>query len=252
MVLRRKRGSPRPSRHLDSGCHSDETGPGPETCRPCTRRAGRIVPRFENRGRMTRPDPPARIASLRGRALLTVAVGRSLVARADRSGGSRREGAARAALHEITLHLVLGSALACFVVLAFMRSWRDRPHQAAARRRPRPHPRHHPGQPRPAAPILMTTLTLVACRLSLALGTGPGAEERYTIAVVVIGGQSLSLLLTLVVTRSSTPSSTSWARPSRRASACSTYAARGRAPQTAEGAAAGRHGRAAHATVRRA
>jgi HAE1 family hydrophobic/amphiphilic exporter-1 len=36
--------------------------------------------------------------------------------------------------------------------------------------------------------------------LPLALGTGPGAEERYTIAVVVIGGQSLSLLLTLIVT----------------------------------------------------
>ncbi|MBY0307990.1 MAG: efflux RND transporter permease subunit, partial [Phycisphaerales bacterium] len=49
-------------------------------------------------------------------------------------------------------------------------------------------------------PILMTTLALVGGMIPLALGTGPGAQERRAIAVVVIGGQTLCLLVTLLVT----------------------------------------------------
>src|SRR2546425_10860070 len=48
-------------------------------------------------------------------------------------------------------------------------------------------------------PILMTTMALVGGMLPLALGTGPGAEERRAVAVVVIGGERASLLSTLLL-----------------------------------------------------
>ena len=47
-------------------------------------------------------------------------------------------------------------------------------------------------------PILMTTISFVAGMLPLLIATGPGAEERRSIAVVASGGQTLSLLLTLL------------------------------------------------------
>jgi len=47
-------------------------------------------------------------------------------------------------------------------------------------------------------PILMTTISFVVGLLPLLIATGPGAEERRSIAVLAVGGQTLSLLLTLL------------------------------------------------------
>jgi len=47
-------------------------------------------------------------------------------------------------------------------------------------------------------PILMTTLSFVAGLLPLLIATGPGAEERRSIAILAVGGQTLSLALTLL------------------------------------------------------
>jgi HAE1 family hydrophobic/amphiphilic exporter-1 len=46
----------------------------------------------------------------------------------------------------------------------------------------------------------MTTIAFVAGLLPLLIGTGPGAEERRSIAVLAAGGQTMSLLLTLLAT----------------------------------------------------
>jgi len=49
-------------------------------------------------------------------------------------------------------------------------------------------------------PILMTTLAIIAGMLPVALGKGDGAASRASLATAVVGGQSLCLLITLLVT----------------------------------------------------
>jgi HAE1 family hydrophobic/amphiphilic exporter-1 len=49
-------------------------------------------------------------------------------------------------------------------------------------------------------PILMTTVMLVAAMVPIALGQGPGAGARASMAKVIIGGQMMSLVLALLVT----------------------------------------------------
>jgi len=49
-------------------------------------------------------------------------------------------------------------------------------------------------------PILMTTLAIIAGMLPVALGRGDGAASRASLATVVVGGQALCLLVTLLVT----------------------------------------------------
>lgn len=49
-------------------------------------------------------------------------------------------------------------------------------------------------------PILMTTVMLIAAMIPIALGRGAGSGSRASLAKVVLGGQTLSLLLTLLLT----------------------------------------------------
>jgi HAE1 family hydrophobic/amphiphilic exporter-1 len=48
-------------------------------------------------------------------------------------------------------------------------------------------------------PILMTTVTLIAGMIPIALGSGPGAASRASMANVIIGGQALSLVISLLI-----------------------------------------------------
>jgi HAE1 family hydrophobic/amphiphilic exporter-1 len=49
-------------------------------------------------------------------------------------------------------------------------------------------------------PILMTTLAIIAGMLPVALGRGDGSASRASLAMVVVGGQALCLIVTLLVT----------------------------------------------------
>ncbi|WKZ34001.1 MAG: efflux RND transporter permease subunit [Thermodesulfobacteriota bacterium] len=48
-------------------------------------------------------------------------------------------------------------------------------------------------------PILMTTLSIVAAMLPVTFGKGDGSAARASMAIVIVGGQMLSLIVTLVV-----------------------------------------------------
>ncbi|MEK7851353.1 MAG: efflux RND transporter permease subunit, partial [Deltaproteobacteria bacterium] len=49
-------------------------------------------------------------------------------------------------------------------------------------------------------PILMTTISIVFGMLPIALGKGDGSASRASMAMVMVGGQTLSLLITLLMT----------------------------------------------------
>ena len=49
-------------------------------------------------------------------------------------------------------------------------------------------------------PILMTTLTLIMGVLPMLISHGEGADSRRSLAIVIVGGQALSLLITLLMT----------------------------------------------------
>ncbi|MBI2414177.1 MAG: efflux RND transporter permease subunit [Deltaproteobacteria bacterium] len=48
-------------------------------------------------------------------------------------------------------------------------------------------------------PILMTTLAIIAGMLPVTLGSGDGSASRASLAIVIVGGQALCLLVTLLI-----------------------------------------------------
>ena len=48
-------------------------------------------------------------------------------------------------------------------------------------------------------PILMTTFAIIAGMLPITFGSGDGSSSRASMAIVIVGGQALCLIVTLVV-----------------------------------------------------
>jgi HAE1 family hydrophobic/amphiphilic exporter-1 len=62
-------------------------------------------------------------------------------------------------------------------------------------------------------PILMTTFSIIAGLIPVAIGIGAGSEQRASIAVTIIGGQALCLVLTLLVVPVAYAWMAEWKRP---------------------------------------
>ncbi len=62
-------------------------------------------------------------------------------------------------------------------------------------------------------PILMTTFSIIAGLIPVAIGIGAGSEQRASIAVTIIGGQTMCLVLTLLVVPVAYAWMAEWKRP---------------------------------------
>ena len=62
------------------------------------------------------------------------------------------------------------------------------------------HPGPDGGRRARLRPILMTTFAIIAGMLPVALGSGDGSASRASLAKVVVGGQALCLVVTLLMT----------------------------------------------------